>query len=143
MKVIRNIFSILFISLLVIAVFIVVNHSDPPKEWWGDEMTISQIESEHEKQIELQIASYREKGFIRYNSKTDSFRGATKEEIDEAIKQLQAEREMKSSQWLQLKSLYTGGDKILSYSAPPLTGTFGYILVRNNKVIFKYEMGIQ
>lgn len=129
--------------MLDIAIFLIVNHSDPPKEWWGDEMTISQIESHHEKQIELQIARYRESGFLRYNSKTDNFRDATKEEIDEAIKRLQTERVMKSSRWLQLKSLYTSGDKILSYSAPPLTGTFGYILVRNNKVIFKYEMGIQ
>ena len=143
MKVIKTVVSIILISSLLIVVFIYAPHSDPPKEWWGDEMTISQIENEHEKQIELQIASYRDKGFLRYNSKTDSFRSATKEEIDEAIKRLQAEREMKTQHWMKLKSLYAKGDKILSYRAPPLTGTFGYILVRNNKVIFKYEMGIQ
>jgi len=143
MKIIKNIFIFLVISILIIVVFMVSNHSDPPKEWWGNEMTISQIENEHKAQIESQIATYREEGFLRYNSETDSFRDATEEEIDMAIKRLQTEREMKSTKWQQLKSLYTSGDKILCYSAPPLTGTFGYILVRNNKVIFKYEMGIQ
>jgi hypothetical protein len=135
--------SIILISSLVIAFFVDASHSDPPKEWWGDEMTIRQIENKHEKEIELQIARYRRKGFLKYNSKKKIFRSATKEEIDEAIKESQAEREMKSQDWIQLKSLYKDGDKVLKYQAPPLTGTFGYILVRDNKVIFKYHMGIQ
>jgi hypothetical protein len=136
-------FSIILIFSLVIAFFIDASRTDPPKEWWRDEMTIRQIENEHEKEIELQIATYRHEGFFTYDRKKKILRSATKEEIDETIKRLQAEREMKSQGWIQLKSLYKDGDKVRKYQAPPLTGSVGYILVRGNKVIFKYHMAIQ
>lgn len=139
----KAIASAFLLTALITAIFFFVTYTDPPRGWWGPEVTISQVEDRHKKQIELSIAHHREGRVRRYNSKTDSFRDETKKEVNDSIKQLLTEKKINYPQWIQLKSLYKNGDIIRSYSAPPLSGTFGYILVRNNKVIFKYEKGIQ
>lgn len=143
MKIIKVIVSVLLLSSMATAIYFFVTYSDPPRKWWGNEVTINQVEDEYTKEVEFRIARCRKEGFLRYDSKTDSFRNATKEEINEFIEELQGQKILDSPHWIKLKSLYEKGDKIFKFRALPLSGTFGYILVRNNEVIFKYEMGIQ
>ena len=141
MKAIKIIASIFFILTAVITMYFSVTYSDPPKEWWGPEVTISQIEKEYIDKLESTIKNYKDEGYYTYNRKTGDLRPATKEEVNERIKELKEHKEFNTPQWLQLKDLYKKGDAVSKYSEPVYEhGEDGYILVRDNNVIFKYEM---
>ena len=43
--------------------------------------------------------------------------------------------------WIQVKSKLRSGDRLLWFSAPPLQGPFGYVLVRDGIAIEVYYIG--
>lgn len=142
-------FLVLGIVLLAITLLSVVinyqyfNKADPPKEWWGKQITIEQVEKEHTKEIEAQISRIKEAGVSVYDRDKDALVKASPAEVKSAISKLESQKELNTLGWNKLKSLYKKGDVILRYAAPPLSGSAGYILVRDNKVIYKYEVWIQ
>ncbi len=115
----------------------------PPRDWWQDTVTIEEVELEHRIQIEYQISRAKKVGILVYNNKIKDFQMASADELKKYIIKLNSQKTLYDPGWIKLKSLYKAGDIIRKYVAPPLTGSVGYILIRNNKVIYNYQVGIQ
>ena len=115
----------------------------PPKEWWGKKVTTKEVELEHKKQIEYQISNAKSNGIMIYDNKKSDFVMASSKELKEYINKLENQKKLIDPRWIKLKSLQQRGDIIRRYAAPPLTGSVGYILIRDNVIIYNYQVAIQ
>ncbi|TQV75026.1 hypothetical protein FLL45_08780 [Aliikangiella marina] len=124
----------------------------PPKQWWSAPLSIEEIEKQDEawaqKQIEkienfthdceeLEMKSSQEK---RIKSTPCN---SSKSNKNYLLRGIESMRLSNAKGWLKLKSLYQAGDEVRSYAAPPLSGSIGYILIREGVVIYTYETAQQ
>ena len=130
----------IFLAFVVLRYLLV---TVPPKEWWGKPVTIEEVELEHKQEIEYQISNAKLNGIMVYSNKIKDFVMASDEELKKYINKLKGQKILGDLRWIKLKSLYKKGDTIRRYAAPPFAGPVGYILIRDNTVLYNYQVGIQ
>lgn len=148
--------TILFFVLLIIPYFKVIASEKvvPPHAWWGEPQTIKEIETENTEYIKSRTNKFKNVEVICIEPTTKEIE-STK---NYRVKRLPCGDQKKiafnttlgdmfdlsqDSRWTKLKSILNDGDEIRSYSAPPLSGGFGYIIVREGKIIHVLEQGQQ
>ena len=131
-----------------------VSYDDyPPQKWWYEQASFEDIEQQHDEwcepiilaSIQVECAEWSapiisDSGFTRKNCL--EYIKLSKDELEEKHREVAKNNKLKDQvQWKKFKNHYLEGDSIYRYSAPPLSGGFGVVLVRNNKVVAFYELG--
>jgi len=104
------------------------NHM-PPKCWWVVKTTIQQIELETHKRMKARLEFLYE---IKNNTGMD---------VSHEIEKTKTIRFNNHDKWIKFKGKFKEGDEVWVYESPgwkSLSGTRGYVLVRNSLVIFSY-----
>lgn len=124
----------------------------PPKNWWGEAQEINTIEAlddvniseQLDKFINVKLTCAESKVKYKNNARIKSIPcEPTDNRNADFLSAIDSMRLSKSDGWKKLKSQYAHGDEIRSYSAPTLSGGFGYILIRKGSIIDVYEHGQQ
>ena len=121
------------------------NQGLPPKSWWGEAEPIYLIEQKNAYSVaqerklfdEMHFQCSESKELVNDSQKLKSI-PCSKYEVPVFSASIDLS---KNKQWSKLKSLMLVNDKVHYYSAPPFSGSFGYILVRDNVIIYTMVLG--
>ena len=127
----------------------------PPKHWWKGAVSFKDVEREWEgfqKPILYATWSgaceeYSEPKEISKRIKRLNcikYHDYSSEELDNKYKYyLKHDALVQNREWVKFKTLWRKGDSIIEYAAPPLSGGFGVLILRNKKSIAYFELGVQ
>ncbi|PHS15936.1 MAG: hypothetical protein COA86_13050 [Kangiella sp.] len=127
----------------------------PPKHWWMDFVSFKDVEQEWEdfqKPVlyatwKVSCEEYSEpKEISKRIKRLDciKYNEYSSEELDNKYKYyLKHDALVQNRKWITFKKLLRKGDSIIEYSAPPLSGGFGVIILRKEKSVAYFEFGVQ
>jgi hypothetical protein len=121
------------------------NQGLPPKSWWGEAEPIYLIEQENASSVaqerklfdKMHFQCSESKKLVNDSQKIKSI-PCSKYEVPVFSASIDLS---KNKRWSKLKSLMLVNDKVHYYSASPFSGSFGYILVRDNVIIYTIVLG--
>lgn len=125
----------------------------PPKRWWSNETTFEEVEKDDERRLKWIYTldhKHKCKKWKQLEPSQERIRkkeclekaNLTPEEIEVAV-----EEEVKNyslannKKWQKFKEKYTKGDTVKIYGAPELSGGFGIIIIRKDKLVAYFELG--
>jgi len=127
----------------------------PPRHWWQEQATIEKIEKDDAVDVDSKLKRFSNISFKSSDSSNENVSEAnsrikrvkssksSKEMQEKFLETIKNNAIVNNSEWKILKSKFIEGDAIYGYAAPPLSGPYGYILVRNNAVIYDVVLGDQ